>query len=54
MAQAFYTGAVAMFAKHPLLQRYAWYQWDTYNELPNSDHSLTPLGAVYASSPSTR
>ena len=52
--QAFYTGAVAMFAKHPRLQRYAWYQWDTYNELTNTDHSLTSLGTVYASEPSTR
>jgi hypothetical protein len=52
--QAFYTGAVAMFAKHPRLERYAWYQWDTYNELTNTDHSLTTLGTVYASEPSTR
>ena len=52
--QAFYLGAVAMFAKHPRLERYAWYQWDTYNELTNTDHSLTTLGTVYASQPSTR
>ncbi len=52
--QGFYTGAVAMFAKHPRLQRYAWYQWDPNNELTNSDHSLTQLGTVYASQPSTR
>jgi hypothetical protein len=52
--QAFYTGAVAMFAKHSRLERYAWYQWDTNNELTNADHSLTTLGTVYASQPSTR
>jgi len=52
--QAFFLGAVAMFAKHPRLERYAWYQWDTNNELTNSDHSLTALGTVYASQPSTR
>jgi len=52
--QAFYLGAVAMFAKHPRLERYAWYQWDPNNELTNSDHSLTALGTVYASQPATR
>ena len=52
--QAFFTGAVAMFAKHPRIQRYAWYQWDTNNELTNSDHSLTSFGTFYASEPATR
>jgi hypothetical protein len=52
--QAFFTGAVTMFAKHPRLQRYAWYQWDTNNELTNSDHSLTSFGIQYASEPATR
>ena len=52
--QAFFTGAVAMFAKHPRLQRYAWYQWDPNNELTNSDHSLTSFGTFYASEPATR
>ena len=51
--QAFETGAIAMFAKHPRLERYAWYQWDTYNELTNADHSLTQLGTAYAAQPST-
>ena len=49
--QAFYTGAVAMFAKHPRLQRYAWYQWNPNNELTNADHTPTALGTVYASAP---
>jgi len=52
--QAFYTGALAMLAKHPRVERYAWYQWDPNNELTNTDHSLTALGTVYASEPSTR
>ncbi len=52
--QAFYQGALTMFAKHPRLERYAWYQWDPHNYLTNSDHSLTPLGQVYASEPATR
>jgi len=50
--QAFYAGALAMFAKHPRLVRYAWYQWNTYNELVNVDGgALTPLGAAYSSAP---
>jgi hypothetical protein len=52
--QAFYQGAVKMFAKHPRLERYAWYQWDPHNYLTNSDHSLTPFGEVYASEPATK
>jgi hypothetical protein len=50
--QAFYAGALAMFAKHPRLVRYAWYQWNTYNELLNADGGgLTPLGTAYAAAP---
>jgi hypothetical protein len=52
--QAFYAGALAMFAKHPRLVRYAWYQWNTYNELIDADGGgLTPLGAAYAAAPAT-
>lgn len=52
--QAFFQGAVKMFAKHPRLERYAWYQWDPYNHLTNDDHSLTALGQIYASEPATK
>jgi uncharacterized protein YceK len=50
--QAFFEGALKMFAKHPRIARYAWYQWNTNNEL-FSDSGLTPLGVVYANAPST-
>ncbi|MGD0674889.1 MAG: glycosyl hydrolase [Polyangiaceae bacterium] len=50
--QAFYAGALAMFAKHPRLVRYAWYQWETYNELVDADGgALTALGTAYADAP---
>jgi hypothetical protein len=48
----FYKGALAVFAKHPRVQRYAWYPWSTNLALTNSDGSLTALGTVYAAAPS--
>jgi hypothetical protein len=49
--QAFYAGALAMFAKHPRIERYAWYPWNTNNELVDSADALTPLGAALAAAP---
>jgi hypothetical protein len=52
--QAFYSGALAMFAKHPRVVRYAWYPWNTYNELTASSSggsTLTSLGNVFAAAP---
>jgi hypothetical protein len=50
--KAHIAGAVAMFAKHPRLERYAWYPWATAaHNLNNSDGSLTALGEYYASLP---
>jgi hypothetical protein len=50
--ETFYAGALAMLAKHPRVVRYAWYQWETYNELVNADGgALTPLGTAYAGAP---
>jgi hypothetical protein len=50
--QAFYAGALAMFAKHPRVVRYAWYQWSPYNELIDADAgTLTALGSAYANAP---
>jgi hypothetical protein len=51
--QAFYSGAVAMFATHPRLERYAWYPWTTNNELIDAG-ALTSLGAAFAAEPSSR
>jgi len=48
---SFYNGALAVFAKHPRVQRYSWYPWSTNNELVNSDGSLTTLGMAYAAAP---
>jgi hypothetical protein len=50
----FYKGALAVFAKHPRLERYAWYPWTTNCGLTNTDGSLTPLGTVYAAAPARR
>ncbi|HVV49616.1 MAG TPA: glycosyl hydrolase, partial [Polyangia bacterium] len=48
----FYNGALAVFARHPRVQRYAWYQWSTNLYLVNSsDGSLTALGMAYAAAP---
>ena len=51
--QAFYTGALAVFAKHPRIERYGWYQWTTNNELVLSG-ALTSLGTAFASAPATK
>ncbi len=52
---AFYKGAVAVFAKHPRVVRYAWYPWSPANcALNNSDGSLTDLGVAYAAQPATK
>jgi Glycosyl hydrolase catalytic core len=48
---AFYQGALAVFAKHPRVQRYAWYPWTTNCELNDKSGALTPLGKAYANAP---
>ena len=55
VVQAFYEGAVAMFADHPRLVRYAWYQWETNNELVSDDGGgLTSLGQTFATEPGAK
>jgi hypothetical protein len=44
-------GAVAMFARHPRLERYAWYPWASNHALAKDDGTLTALGTYYASLP---
>lgn len=52
VVQAFFSGAIAMFARHPRLQRYAWYQWTTNNELINPDGgAITSIGTAFAAAP---
>jgi hypothetical protein len=47
---AFFQGAIAMFAKHPRIERYAWYPWDPFNEL-TADGGLTGMGMAFAAAP---
>ena len=59
VVQAFYQGAIAMFAKHPRLERYAWYPWTTNNELVDTTGSRdgrahASLGTVFAAAPTTK
>jgi hypothetical protein len=54
VVQAFYQGAITMFAKHPRLVRYAWYPWTTNNELVDTTDALTSLGTVFAAAPETK
>jgi hypothetical protein len=51
--QAFFSGAVAMFSRHPRIERYAWYPWTANNELVDSG-ALTALGTVFAAAPSSK
>ncbi len=56
VVQAFFTGAVAMFKKHPRLERYGWYQWTTNNELvdtADASDTLTSLGIAFQAAPAT-
>jgi hypothetical protein len=50
VVQAFFSGAVAMFAKHPRIERYAWYPWTTNNELITNG-APTSLGTAFAALP---
>lgn len=51
---AFYQGALAVFAEHPRVQRYAWYPWTTNCELNDKSGALTPLGRAYAMAPALK
>jgi hypothetical protein len=51
---AFYQGALEVFARHPRVERYAWYPWATNCGLVNGDGSLTALGQAYAAAPATK
>ncbi|MDP8998614.1 MAG: glycoside hydrolase family protein [Myxococcota bacterium] len=52
--QAFYSGAISMFARHPRLERYAWYPWFTNGALVATGGALTSLGTAYAAAPAYR
>lgn len=48
---AFFKGVLSMFARHPRIERYAWYPWIANNRLVNEDGTLTSLGTVFAAAP---
>jgi hypothetical protein len=50
----FYNAALGVFARHPRIQRYAWYPWSANLHLVNDDGSLTALGTAYAAAPAYR
>jgi hypothetical protein len=50
---AFYQGALRVFARHPRIERYAWYPWNTNNALITNG-TLTPLGTAFATAPASR
>jgi len=50
----FYQGALAVFARHPRVERYAWYPWATNCGLNDQNGALTPLGEAYAAAPAYR
>ncbi len=49
----FFKSAVPMIAKHPLVERYAWYPWNTYNHL-YENNAITALGQAFAAAPQYR
>jgi hypothetical protein len=52
--EAFFSGALAMLARHPRVERYAWYPWNTHNELVSETGELTELGRIFAAAPAMR
>lgn len=55
---SFFNAAIPMLATHPLVERYAWYPWNTYNDLyrPNGSNVrvITALGNAFAAAPKYR
>ncbi|HLL69706.1 MAG TPA: glycosyl hydrolase [Micromonosporaceae bacterium] len=51
--QRFYTAALAMFAKHPRIERHAWYPWMPNHHLVLNG-ALTPMGTTLASAQAYR
>jgi Glycosyl hydrolase catalytic core len=53
VVQKFYAAAVEMFGRHTSIERYAWYPWNTNNELVTSGN-LTALGTAFGQAASLR
>jgi hypothetical protein len=47
-----------MLKNHPLVERYAWYPWNTYNDLYRANASgvsvITSLGTAFVAAPQYR
>jgi hypothetical protein len=54
----FFAAALPMLQKKPLVERYAWYPWNTYNHLyledANKVRVITALGKAFAAAPQYR
>ena len=51
---SFFKDAVPMLQGHPLVERYAWYPWNTYNDLYDDQGAQTALGAALQAAPQYR
>jgi Glycosyl hydrolase catalytic core len=52
VVQGFYASALEAFARHPSVERYAWYPWTANNELVK-DGAITSLGDDFAAAPTS-
>ena len=54
----FFNNSIPMLKNHPLVERYAWYPWNTYNDLYRANASgvsvITSLGTAFAAAPQYR
>lgn len=54
----FFNNSITMLARHPLVERYAWYPWNTHNHLYKADANkvnvMTPLGKAFTAAPQYR
>ena len=54
----FFNNSIAMLKNHPLVERYAWYPWNTYNDLYRANASgvfvITSLGTAFVAAPQYR
>ena len=54
----FFNNSIPMLKNHPLVERYAWYPWNTYNDLYRANaigvSVITSLGTAFAAAPQYR
>jgi hypothetical protein len=54
----FFNNSIAMLKNHPLIERYAWYPWNTYNNLyvagTTGVRTMTALGSAFLAAPQYR